>query len=580
MAEKTVAIIGARLGSSRLPGKQLLPLCGKPLLTHTVERLRSVAAIDQVILATTNSETNIPLVDWAHEANVHAFAWDGDENDLMGRVDAAFKESGADRFVYVCGDCALIHPDTITKLIDASIEAGQTGFAGLAPLLAGKAYLHEGFDVYNLGFWNAMMEKAKNPFEREHVGAVYHHMKKVEPAKLVHVHDDPIFSSVSHRLSVDTRRDYHFMRRIYEDWYKGHADDSLVDLKWVARKLQSDPALVSINSIVHQKAADEVPLNVAILCETGPSIGLGHLSRACVAAAALQDHLGAVVKIYIRGEKTQFMDLNLLPHEWVEGFDAQHCHADVTAVDVKALDTETKTLLAQAKTHSKIVGIDILRDTSSLFDLAWMPSVYVDPVSQRRLGQKLRYGPDCFLLRDTFCATEKQNDVKRVIILSGGSDPAKLFAFLPQKLDAGLDPEVQIDWVQGPFADAPSLRQISRDSFNILQAPTNLPDLLGGYDAAFCVYGVSFYECMKAGLQTVAVDPINAAIPPEWDYLKSILPHFIWDDYDGAVQQLNLFALNVISAPNAISGPLQFGSQNFADAIANLMSNKEQVAAQ
>lgn len=580
MAEKTVAIIGARLGSSRLPGKQLLPLCGKPLLTHTVERLRSVAAIDQVILATTNSETNIPLVDWAGEAGVHAFAWDGDENDLMGRVDAAFRESGANRFVYVCGDCALIHPDTITKLIDASIEAGQTGFAGLAPLSAGKAYLHEGFDVYNLGFWDAMMEKAKNPFEREHVGAVYHHMKKVKPAKLVHVHDDPIFSSVSHRLSVDTRRDYHFMRRIYEDWYKSHADDSLVDLKWVAKKLKSEPTLVAINSVVHQKAADEVPLNVSILCETGPSIGLGHLSRACVAAAALQDHLGSAVKIYIRGEKTAFTDLDLLPHEWVEDFEVEHCRADVVAVDVKALGFKTKKLLSEVKSHSKIVGIDNLRGADSLFDLVWMPSVYVDPVSERRLGQKLHYGPDCFLLRDTFCATEKQNDVKRVIILSGGSDPAKLSGFIPQKLDAGLDPEVQIDWVQGPFADAPSLSQTSRDSFNILLAPTNLPDLLGGYDAAFCVYGVSFYECMKAGLPTVAVDPINAAIPPEWDYLRSILPDFIWDDYDLAIRRLNMFAVSGKDTPNGISRQLQFGSRNFADAIANLMSNKVQVAAQ
>ena len=103
MGSKTVAIIGARLSSKRLPGKQLLPLAGKPLISHIVTRLRQVEQIDEIIVATTNEPVNQPLCDWTDAEAVTAFAWDGDQNDVVGRVDAAFKASGARHFVYVCG---------------------------------------------------------------------------------------------------------------------------------------------------------------------------------------------------------------------------------------------------------------------------------------------------------------------------------------------------------------------------------------------------------------------------------------------------------------------------------------------
>ena len=301
MANKTVAIIGARLGSSRLPGKQLLPLEGKPLLSHTTARLRSIGAINDIILATTNTPVNQNLLEWAAREGVTSFAWDGDENDLMGRVDAAFKSSQADRFVYVCGDCALIHPDTIASLIEASIEAGDDGFACLADLPDGQTYIHEGFDVYNRGFWASLMAAAVEPFEREHVGAVYHHRKKVKPARLVHVQEDKIFSSADHRLSVDTRRDYLFMRRLYKDWYAENSPASLVDLRWVVERLKTEPDLVAINRHVYQKKAEEVAPRVSILCEVGPSIGLGHLARACAAAASQRPSRSSLIDLMLFG---------------------------------------------------------------------------------------------------------------------------------------------------------------------------------------------------------------------------------------------------------------------------------------
>ncbi len=573
MASKTVAIIGARLSSSRLPGKQLLPLAGKPSLSHTSARLRSIAAVDDIILATTNAPINQDLLEWAESEGVVPFAWDGDENDLMGRVDAAFSNSGADRFVYVCGDCALIHPDTIALLIDASIEAGLRGFACLPPLVEGRKYIHEGFDVYNREFWSTMMAVAVEPFEREHVGAVYHHRRKVTPSKIVHVHEDHIFSSVDHRLSVDTRRDYLFMRRLYKDWYAANSSNSLVDLKWVIQRLKNEPDLAAINSHVYQKSAEEIAPRVSILCEAGPAVGLGHLSRACAAAGALQDYLGAAVKLFIRGPRTEFSDLKLVPHEYVDSFEPRHSDADVVICDLKGLSASDKDLMRAAKPRSKTVAIDMIGDNEGLFDRIWMPSVYVDPLSQRRLGNRLSYGLDHFLLRDIYGAQTAARATKRVIILTGGSDPAALSESLPAKLNCTLPAEIQIDWVTGPFAKKPDMVGAVSGRFNQLEAPEDLPSLLTEYDAALCVYGVSFYECLKAQTPVVTFDPIGAAQSAEWKHLSTMLPSFMCEDADSAVEQLNDLLSQSGTVPKQISDMLGEGPENFASMVSMLLQN-------
>lgn len=571
MADKTVAIIGARLGSSRLPGKQLLPLLGKPLLTHTVKRLRSIQPIDEVILATTNSEQNRRLVEWAWSEQVVPFAWDGDENDLMGRVDAAFRNSDADRFIYVCGDCALVHPATIEKLMDASIKAGPGGFAGLAPLAEGKQYIHEGFDVYNKTFWNRMMAAAVLPFEREHVGAVYHHQKKVTPSALVLVEDEPIFSSIEHRLSVDTRRDYLFMQKLYEDWYSRNPEDTLVDLKWVAKRLRTEPELVAINAHVHQKRADEVPSSAMIWCEAGPETGLGHLSRACVAAAALQDHMGAVVKVIIRGEPIHFSELDLLPHEWVNEFSHRHLLSDVLIVDLKNVDGQTQSVIENSSPDTKKIAVDTFRDHSGLFDMTWMPSAYVDPVSQKRLGNRLNFGFDCYLLRDAHYSTSHEKSAPRVVVLTGGSDPANLSETLPEELCLKLPEHIQIDWVQGPYSAAVSTEVTDDPRFTVIESPDDLPSILGSYDAALSVYGVSFYECLKAGLPVATFDPLDAALPAEWGMLARALPDFMCIDADHAIEQLQSFISDECLVPQAVHQALQTGSANFANAVSSLI---------
>ena len=454
MGSKTVAIIGARLSSKRLPGKQLLPLAGAPLIAHIVNRLRAVPQISEIIVATTDEPVNTPLCEWARSYGVTAFDWDGDQNDVVGRVDAAFKASGADRFVYICGDCPFIEPNTIANLIEASADVDPDGAVQLKPAENGQKYIHEGFDVFNRAFWDRMVAVAHEPFEREHVGAVYYHLNKMEPSEVRLVSEEAVFSEVDHRLSVDTQQDYAFATALYERWYKLNPASSIVDLKWIIDQLKSDEALVSLNAHVHQKTVLEVAPVVKILCEAGPGIGLGHLSRACVAAQSLQEHAGADVELLIKGAPTHYGPLTLIRHRWVEVFESEIRDADGVVVDVKEISRSLADELRAMAGSAYRIGVDVFEDSEELFDLLWGPTVYVDTEKlPHNVLSKLRYGADCFLLRR---ATRKspadfhQTGRKSLIVLTGGADPARLSACLPDMLEQGLPRKIQVDWVQGP----------------------------------------------------------------------------------------------------------------------------------
>ena len=79
--KKVLAVIGARLNSSRLPGKQLLDLAGKPLIERIFQRLEKIPQLSQIVLATTADDYNQPLLQWAQRVGKQVFAFEGDVND-------------------------------------------------------------------------------------------------------------------------------------------------------------------------------------------------------------------------------------------------------------------------------------------------------------------------------------------------------------------------------------------------------------------------------------------------------------------------------------------------------------------
>src|SRR5260221_14639057 len=126
MPTRTVAIIQARIGSTRLPGKVLLPLAGEPVLTRVVRRTARARTVDAVVVATTNQPADLAIVELARREG-----WlveQGSESDLLDRYVQAARAHRADVVIRITSDCPLIDPDVIDETVHA-FEAGARDYA-------------------------------------------------------------------------------------------------------------------------------------------------------------------------------------------------------------------------------------------------------------------------------------------------------------------------------------------------------------------------------------------------------------------------------------------------------------------
>ena len=124
--KKISAIIEARMTSTRLPGKHMLPANGKPMIGHLIDRLKKVPSLDTIVMATTVNEADDPLVKLALSKNINFFR--GSENNVMSRVIAAAESVKAEIIVGITGDCPVIDPIII-------LSSSTTGALTIAYLL-------------------------------------------------------------------------------------------------------------------------------------------------------------------------------------------------------------------------------------------------------------------------------------------------------------------------------------------------------------------------------------------------------------------------------------------------------------
>jgi len=117
---KIVAIIEARMTSSRLPGKVLMEVLDKPILHYLVARLKRVQLLDEIVLATTTNSTDNSLVEFANSENIKCYR--GSEDDVMSRVVGAAESVDADLIVEITGDCPIIDPNIIEQAIQTYIN--------------------------------------------------------------------------------------------------------------------------------------------------------------------------------------------------------------------------------------------------------------------------------------------------------------------------------------------------------------------------------------------------------------------------------------------------------------------------
>ena len=518
---KVLGIVGARLNSSRLPGKHLLDLAGKPLIARIFERLEQIDALDVIVLATTADDYNLPLVQWAEQAGKELFAYGGDVNDVVGRVDAIVKQYQPQIVVYFCGDSPLIEPIIASRLIHAlsSTHANESSYdlVELRSSRQDRPFIHEGFMPWPINTWQRLVASATEVSEREHVGSS---LKKEQGLKALYVDDDEVFSRIEHRISVDTASDYQFMAEIYRRWYAQNPQHSIVSLPWVIDQLLADESLSHINQQVRQKGVNDQSAKIVLLTHCGESIGLGHLRRTMVLARILQDRHSAAIKLLIVGDAIVLPGLELLPHRFIAansnadqlGEQLMECHPEAVVIDVAVdrLNVDFGALLVLMRQQQIVtVAVDGLLEQHELIDLVFIPSFYLAP-EQRVLAEqgKVEFGWDHYFIDPTLQPCP-WNGGNKVIVMTGGSDHYGLGRQWPTMLDRALPAETVVTWVMGPYAKYPVLPMNSRLIWRVEYAPENLAQLMAQADYALTPYGVTLFELLKLGKPVVAYHPRN-----------------------------------------------------------------------
>lgn len=240
------AIIEARMGSSRLPGKVMLDLAGRPMLVRMIERVRRAALVDTVVVATTQTPADDIIEATCRKHGCPVFR--GSENDMLDRLLGAAATFGADIIVQLTGDCPAVDHRHIDRSVAMFLEGSYDYVCNNMP-----PTLPIGFDVrlFPTEVLALVGELTSDPIDRVH--GSYYIYTRPERFRLGSwgVTEDMLPKL---RLTVDEFPDYELMCSVFEALLPLDQDFSAED---VVAFLRDRPQLASINARVRQKAPQE-----------------------------------------------------------------------------------------------------------------------------------------------------------------------------------------------------------------------------------------------------------------------------------------------------------------------------------
>lgn len=274
---RTVAIIQARMGSSRLPGKVLLNLGGKPMLQHVVERTERAQTVDAVIVATTTDKADVPILDFCASVEIACFR--GSQHDVLDRYFQAARLQDAEVVVRITGDCPLIDPSLIDQTVQLvtghwKLETGLFDFAcnRLPPPFPRSFPIGLDVEACTFAALKRAWKEADQPFHREHVMPYLYEGTVLARSSLppfvdncsvsaglsprgfrvAQLHHHPDYGSL--RWTVDTPADLALVRELLSRLERRE------DFSWqdVLQIWQRDPSLAEINAGVRHKTLHEV----------------------------------------------------------------------------------------------------------------------------------------------------------------------------------------------------------------------------------------------------------------------------------------------------------------------------------
>jgi spore coat polysaccharide biosynthesis protein SpsF len=235
---KRVAIVQARMSSSRLPGKVLMELAGRPMLAQQIRRLRACYMLDEISIATTTDSVDDVIVQLARTEGVRWFR--GSEADVLGRYVGAAQEAGADIIVRVTADCPLLAPEVTDAVVRELADAAAT--SDYASNVVERTY-PRGLDSEAF-FMDTLLRigrLARAAPDREHVTLF---VRATCPQLFLTRNVVDVQNNSDLRWTVDTEVDLQVVRAFYEGLGLGERIAPYAELLAFAR---ANPALARLN---------------------------------------------------------------------------------------------------------------------------------------------------------------------------------------------------------------------------------------------------------------------------------------------------------------------------------------------
>jgi spore coat polysaccharide biosynthesis protein SpsF len=243
---KIVAIIQARMGATRLPGKILKQVSGKTILGHMLARVMACRRLDRVVVATTTAPGDDTVVAECEKYGGAIFR--GSETDVLSRYYGAAAEYQADVIVRITSDCPLYDPELLARMLAeferANAQDGRIDY--LSNIL--ERTFPRGLDteIFNRSTLEQAHREAGQPLEREHVTPFIYR----NPQRFVLRNYGQPADLSSHRWTLDTEDDLRFVQAVYAALYRR---DQLFSTQDVLKLLEARPELTLLNCHVEQK---------------------------------------------------------------------------------------------------------------------------------------------------------------------------------------------------------------------------------------------------------------------------------------------------------------------------------------
>lgn len=500
---RVVAVIQARMGSTRFPGKVLKPIAGQPLIWHIVHRLKASRTIQETAIATSTNPRDDAIAEFGRRHGVAVVR--GPEDDVLARFARAAEILGADVIVRVSSDAPFIDAAFVDHLVASMLEQG----GDYVLLEEGATTAHEGVDpLTRRALDKLMMDARDDPVAREHVTGYF----KLHPdfVPIARARPFPALARRGARLTIDTPDDLAFAEAAHARLAAKAGEAALGDLLML---LEREPSLRSLNGHVRQKTLEAQGGLALIRCDGGGAYGFGHVKRMITLARALRDRQSIGVAFALNGAQEARAPILRA------GFEAEmvgpggEALADVIErrrPDLLILDCRDGPSRRELERLSQGVEatavIDDASDRRLAADIAYYPPAPQAGMLEWDQSRCLsRVGWEWSLLGIAPEAAKPRAVTPRptLLVTMGGSDPMGLTLRAAQAL-ARLEPIFRARFVIGPGMlrreEIATQIALLHSNFETVEGAEDLAAEYASADAALAAFGVTAYELASCGV--------------------------------------------------------------------------------